>query len=61
MSFLENLTLDINNLLFGSILFVNKTDLIILSVLILVVYTLFFIFNKKFISVIINEDIAKSR
>ena len=59
--FLGNLTLDINNFLFGSILFVNTSDLIILSVLIVILYLLFFFYWKNFLSIIINEDLAKSR
>lgn len=61
ISFLKNLTLDINNLLFWSILFINKTDLLILLSLLVLVYILYFIFSRKFLSVIINEDIAKSK
>lgn len=61
ISFLNNLTLDINNFLFWSILFVNKTDIIILGVLFIVIYSLFFIFSNKFLSIIINEEMAKSK
>jgi ABC-type Mn2+/Zn2+ transport system permease subunit len=61
ISFLNNLTLDINNFLFWSILFVNKTDIIILSCLFIICYILFFAFSKNFLSVIINEDMAKSK
>jgi zinc transport system permease protein len=61
ISFLSNLTLDINNLLFWSILFINKIDLIILFWLLVLSYTLFFLFLKPFLSVIINEDMAKSK
>jgi len=59
--FIWNLTLDINNFLFWSILFINKTDLLILSILLIILYVVFFYFWKKFLSIIINEDIAKSR
>ncbi len=58
--FLWNLTLDINNFLFWSILFINSSDLIILSVLLVVLYLSFYFFWKKFLRVIINEDIAKT-
>lgn len=59
--FIWNLTLDINNFLFWSILFINKTDLIILSILLFLIYILLYFFSKNFLSIIINEDIAKSR
>jgi len=59
--FLWNLTLDINSFLFWSILFINWTDLIILSVLLIILYIFFFVFWKRFLSIIINEDLAKSR
>ena len=59
--FLWNLSLDINNLLFWSILFINTFDLIILSTLLIIVFTFYFLFWKKFFSIIINEDIAKSK
>jgi len=59
--FLWNLTLDINNFLFWSILFINKTDLIILSILLFLIYIFLYFFSKNFLSIIINEDIAKSR
>lgn len=59
--FLWNLTLDINNFLFWSILFVNNYDLIILSILLIIIYLFFFIFWNKFLSIIINEDLAKSK
>lgn len=58
--FIWNLTLDINNFLFWNILFINKSDLIILSIFAIILYILFFIFKDKFLSIIINEDIAKS-
>jgi len=58
--FLWNLTLDINNFLFWSILFINSSDLIILSVLLVILYISFYLFWKKFLRVIINEDIAKT-
>ena len=59
ISFLDSLSLDIFNLLFGSILFINYTDIIILTSL-LVLFSLFlFFFGRNFLSVIINEDIAK--
>lgn len=58
--FLWNLTLDINNFLFWSILFINNADLIILSIIMIIVYILFFIFKNNFINIIINKDIAKS-
>ncbi|MCD5385148.1 metal ABC transporter permease, partial [Candidatus Gracilibacteria bacterium] len=59
--FLGNLTLDINNFLFGSILFINELDLIILSILLFILYLFFYIFGKRFLSIIINEDLAKSK
>lgn len=59
--FLWNLTLDINNFLFWSILFINRTDIIILTILLTILYLFFFIFWKKFLSIIINEDLAKSQ
>ncbi len=59
--FIWNLTLDINNFLFWSILFINKTDLIILFILLILIYLFLFFFSKNFLSIIINEDMAKSR
>jgi len=59
--FLWNLTLDINNFLFWSILFVNESDLLILGILLILLYIFFFIFWKKFLSIIINEDLAKTK
>lgn len=59
--FIWNLTLDINNFLFWSILFINKQDLYILGFFVFVCYLLFFVFWKKFTSIIINEEIAKSK
>jgi zinc transport system permease protein len=61
ISFLNNLTLDINNFLFWSILFINKTDIIILSILFIILYSLFFLFSRKFLSIVINEEMAKSK
>lgn len=59
--FLWNLTLDINNFLFWSILFVNKVDIYLLLILLILMYLLLFFFWRNFLSIIINEDIAKSR
>ncbi len=59
--FLWNLSLDINNFLFWSILFINHSDLILLSILLLILYLCFYFFWKRFLSVIINQDIAKTR
>lgn len=59
--FIWNLTLDINNFLFWSILFINTSDLIILSILVVILYIFFFIFWKRFLSIIVNEDLAKSK
>ncbi len=59
--FIWNLSLDINNFLFWSILFINKTDIIFLSVFAIICYILFFLFKEKFLSIIINQDIAKSK
>ncbi|NUJ98122.1 metal ABC transporter permease [Candidatus Gracilibacteria bacterium] len=61
IGFLGNLSLDINNFLFGSILFINRSDLILLSILLLILYLCFYFFGKRFLSVIINQDIAKTR
>lgn len=58
--FFKNLTLDINNLLFWSILFVDKIDIYILFSLLTLVYICFFLFKKNFLAIIINEDIAKT-
>lgn len=60
ISLLDNLTLDINSLLFWSILFINQSDLIILFLLSIVIIFLFKIFSKKFLRVILAEDIARS-
>ena len=46
--FIWNLTLDINNFLFWSILFINKSDLIILWVLLFIIYILLYFFSKNF-------------
>ncbi len=59
--FLTNLTLDINNFLFWSILFINQNDLIILGILLIILYVFFAIFWRNFLSIIINQDIAKSK
>ncbi len=59
--FLWNLTLDINSFLFWSILFINELDLIILSILLIILYLFFYIFWKRFLAIIINEDLAKSK
>lgn len=59
--FVWNLSLDINNFLFWSILFINKTDILLLSVFALLCYFLFFFFKENFLSIIINQDIAKSK
>ncbi len=59
--FIWNLSLDINNFLFWSILFINKTDIVFLIIFTIICYILFFIFKEKFLSIIINEDIAKSK
>jgi len=58
--FLQNLSLDINNFLFWSILFINNYDLIIVSVLVFVWYTLLYFYWRKFLAIIINEDISRS-
>lgn len=58
--FLKNLTLDINNFLFWNILFINKTDIYIILILLFLLYILLYFFWKNFLAVIINEDIAKS-
>ncbi len=59
--FLGNLTLDIKSFLFWSILFISSFDILILSFLLFFLSIFFFFFWRKFISVIINEDLAKSR
>lgn len=59
--FIWNLSLDINNFLFWSILFINKTDILLLGIFTIICYVLFFIFKEKFLSIIINQDIAKSK
>ncbi len=58
--YLDNLTLDINNFLFWNILFINKTDIIILLSLLVIMYIFFFKFRNNFISIILNQDIAKT-
>lgn len=60
ISLLNNLTLDINSLLFWSILFINKNDLIILFFLTIIIIFLFKIFHKNFLRIILAEDIARS-
>ena len=59
--FIWNLSLDINNFLFWSILFINKTDLVILWIMLIICYIVFFIFKEKFLAIIINKEIAKSK
>jgi ABC-type Mn2+/Zn2+ transport system permease subunit len=59
--FLQNLTLDINNFLFWSILFISNIDIYIITVLLFILYILFFYFWKNFLAIIINEDIARTR
>jgi len=58
--FIWNLSLDINNLLFWNILFINKLDLVIMWVFFIIIMILFIIFKNTFLSIIINPDIAKS-
>ncbi|MCP4523741.1 MAG: metal ABC transporter permease [Candidatus Gracilibacteria bacterium] len=58
---LGNLTLDINNFLFGSILFITLGDLLLLGVGAVILYICFFIFGKKFLRIILNEDLARSQ
>ncbi|MBS9783993.1 metal ABC transporter permease [Candidatus Gracilibacteria bacterium] len=60
LGFLQNLSLDINSLLFGSILLVEKQDILMIFGLLVIVLILFFTFGKKFLGVIINRDIAKT-
>ena len=59
--FLDTLTLDINNFLFWSILFISEQDIYIMGVLFLFIYLFWFLFGRNFLAVIINEDIAVSR
>ena len=59
--FLDTLTLDINNFLFWSILFISEQDLYIMGILFFSIYLLWFLFGRNFFAVIINEDIAVSR
>ncbi len=58
--FLENLSLDINSLLFWNILLVEKQDIFIIFWLLIIILILFFSFWRNFLRVIINEDIAKT-
>lgn len=60
ISYLDNLTIDINNFLFWSMLFINKWDILIISVLLIIMYILFYKFKDNFISLILNQDIAKT-
>lgn len=59
--FLNELTLDINNFLFWSILFINSFDIYIICFLLTLLYLFFIFFHKNFLAIIINEDIAKSK
>jgi len=59
--FLDNLTLDINNFLFWSILLVDKKDLIFLLILLIFLIILFLFFSKNFLWIIINEDISRTK
>lgn len=60
LGFLHHLSLDINSYLFGSILMVEKNDIYMIVGLLVFVIFLLSLFWKKFLSIIINQDIAKS-
>jgi len=59
--FIGNLQLDINSLLFWNILLINNVDLILISILFIFTISFFIIFWKKFLAIIINEDIANAK
>ncbi|MBS9775141.1 metal ABC transporter permease [Candidatus Gracilibacteria bacterium] len=60
LSFLNNLTLDINSFLFGSILLVQDFDIFMIGIFLVIILGFFIFFGRKFLSIIINQDIAKS-
>lgn len=59
--FIKNISLDINNFLFWSILFVSLQDIYLILWLWIITIILFYIFWKNYLAIIINEDIAKSK
>ncbi|MDQ7009218.1 MAG: metal ABC transporter permease [Candidatus Gracilibacteria bacterium] len=61
IGFIENLQLDINSFLFGNILLINNTDLILIFILFILTIIFFIIFGKNFLAITINEDIAKAK
>lgn len=60
ISFLGNMTLDINNLLFWNILFTNFLDIILVLILLFCWIILFFFFWKNFLKITISKDLALS-
>lgn len=60
VGFMGNLTLDINNLLFGNILFSNYKDITIISILLILWIILFILFWKNFLKITISRDLAIS-
>ncbi len=58
---LWNVQLDVFNLLFGNILFIDLPDIIFLSAILLIGVILMFWFRKKMLRVTLSPDIAKSQ
>lgn len=58
---LDGLSLDINQLLFGNILFVTYFDIFLLSWLFIFILTVSIIFGRRFLSIIIHPGIARSQ
>ena len=58
---LWNVQLDIFNFLFWNILFVNNTDILLLSTMLVVWWILWYIFWKKIIRITLSPEIAKSQ
>ena len=58
---LWNMQLDIFNFLFWNILFVNTSDIIALSAILIIWWILWIFFGKKIIRITLSPDIAKSQ
>ncbi len=61
VGFLWNMQIDIFNFLFGNILFVEKLDIYLLAVMLVLGAILYFFFGKKLIQIALSEEIAKSQ
>lgn len=58
---LWNVQLDIFNFLFGNILFIQRSDIILLMIMLVVGWVLWAYFGKRLIRITLSPDIAKSQ